>query len=173
MAVESIERKAAVAREGVSASAELVLWCSAAAGTGALESRPAFPADQPVLFVATKCDLANSAARAAAVEDAVIATSARTGQGLLELREAIARWTASSGAGEPTVVAGTAARCRHAVEQARVATERALDALDGAASDELIALELRLALDELGQVVGAVCTNDLLDRIFSRFCIGK
>jgi tRNA modification GTPase len=34
-------------------------------------------------------------------------------------------------------------------------------------------LELRLALQELGAMVGAVYTDDLLDRIFSRFCIGK
>ena len=38
---------------------------------------------------------------------------------------------------------------------------------------ELVALELRGALDELGEMVGAVYTDDLLDRIFSRFCIGK
>jgi tRNA modification GTPase len=38
---------------------------------------------------------------------------------------------------------------------------------------ELLALELRGALDELGAMVGAIFTDDLLDRIFSRFCIGK
>ena len=38
---------------------------------------------------------------------------------------------------------------------------------------ELLALALRETLDELGAMVGAVYTNDLLDRIFSRFCIGK
>ncbi len=36
-----------------------------------------------------------------------------------------------------------------------------------------IPLDLRLALDELGKVVGAVVTDDILDRIFQRFCIGK
>jgi len=38
---------------------------------------------------------------------------------------------------------------------------------------ELLALELRCALEDLGEMVGAVYTDDLLDRIFSRFCIGK
>jgi tRNA modification GTPase len=37
----------------------------------------------------------------------------------------------------------------------------------------LLALELRGTLDELGALVGAVYTEDLLDRVFSRFCIGK
>jgi tRNA modification GTPase len=41
------------------------------------------------------------------------------------------------------------------------------------AGEELIAAELRLALQEIGKVVGAIYTDDLLDRIFSRFCIGK
>ena len=39
--------------------------------------------------------------------------------------------------------------------------------------DELVAFDLRLAVDELGKVVGAVVTDDVLDRIFRRFCIGK
>jgi tRNA modification GTPase len=38
---------------------------------------------------------------------------------------------------------------------------------------EILALELREALEELGAMAGAVYTDDLLDRIFSRFCIGK
>jgi tRNA modification GTPase len=38
---------------------------------------------------------------------------------------------------------------------------------------ELLALALRGAIDSLGEMTGAVYTNDLLDRIFSRFCIGK
>jgi tRNA modification GTPase len=37
----------------------------------------------------------------------------------------------------------------------------------------LVAVELRAALEEIGRVVGAVYTNDLLDRIFGTFCIGK
>ena len=39
--------------------------------------------------------------------------------------------------------------------------------------EELLAAEIRFALDELGKVSGAVTTDDVLDRIFSRFCIGK
>ena len=47
------------------------------------------------------------------------------------------------------------------------------EALLGGGGDELVAADLRLAVDELGRVVGAVVTDDILDRIFSRFCIGK
>ena len=45
--------------------------------------------------------------------------------------------------------------------------------VEAAAGDELIVAELRLALDAIGQVVGVVYTDDVLDRVFSRFCIGK
>jgi tRNA modification GTPase len=38
---------------------------------------------------------------------------------------------------------------------------------------EIIAIELRHSLDKLGEIVGAVTTEDILDRIFSDFCIGK
>ena len=38
---------------------------------------------------------------------------------------------------------------------------------------ELVAAELRTALDAIGTMVGAVYTDDLLDRVFSQFCIGK
>jgi tRNA modification GTPase len=41
------------------------------------------------------------------------------------------------------------------------------------AGDELVAAEVRTALEELGKIVGAVYTEDVLDRIFGRFCIGK
>ena len=41
------------------------------------------------------------------------------------------------------------------------------------AGDELLAVEIRYALDELGKILGTVYTDDILDRIFRRFCIGK
>ena len=50
-----------------------------------------------------------------------------------------------------------------------VPVEDAVDML----GDELIAVELREAVDHLGRIAGRVFTDDILDRIFSRFCIGK
>jgi tRNA modification GTPase len=45
--------------------------------------------------------------------------------------------------------------------------------LEAGAGEELAAAEIRLALEEVGRVVGAVYTEDILDRVFSRFCVGK
>jgi tRNA modification GTPase len=74
---------------------------------------------------------------------------------------------------EAGVVAGTADRCRESLGLAGAALERAHAAVSADAGEELVAAEIRVALDGLGHVVGAVFTEDILDRVFSRFCIGK
>jgi tRNA modification GTPase len=101
-----------------------------------------------------------------------VPTSAHTGAGIAELRQAVYE-RITEGLGNTDFVAGTAIRCRESLRRAAVAVELAQQAAVNAAGEELVASELRLALDELAQVVGAVYTEDILDRIFSRFCIGK
>ncbi len=101
-----------------------------------------------------------------------IVTSAATGQGLDDLRLAIAdRIRRHEREGD--LPAGTAARCRGSILSARLALRSAAQAIQNGAGDELVAFDLRQAVDELGKVVGAVVTDDILDRIFRRFCIGK
>ncbi|MFO0819271.1 MAG: tRNA modification GTPase [Pirellulales bacterium] len=99
--------------------------------------------------------------------------SSLTGEGLERLRTRIAEKLLSLEDGESAVVAGTAARCRDSLERARESLRAARDLVIHGGGDELVAVEIRVALDELGRVVGAVHTDDLLDVIFSRFCIGK
>ena len=70
-------------------------------------------------------------------------------------------------------LAPSQSRCRHHLDACAtdlMAAHRHL-ALDD--PSELTALAVRNAVGQLGEMVGAVYTNDLLDRIFSRFCIGK
>ena len=102
----------------------------------------------------------------------MIVTSAATGAGLPTLRSAIAA-TIRNQEAEGNLPAGTAARCRGSLLGAKEALRSAAETLLVGGGDELVAVDLRLALDELGRVVGAVVTDDILDRIFSRFCIGK
>jgi tRNA modification GTPase len=101
-----------------------------------------------------------------------VPTSSQTGAGIAELRQAVYD-RITEGLGSTDVVAGTAIRCRESLRRAAAAVQLAQQAAVNAAGEELVAAELRLALDELAQVVGAVYTEDILDRIFSRFCIGK
>ncbi len=75
--------------------------------------------------------------------------------------------------GEGDVVVGMAVRCRESLRGAAASLERATALVAAGEGEELVAAEIRTALDALGEVVGAVYTDDLLDRIFSRFCVGK
>jgi len=59
-----------------------------------------------------------------------------------------------------------------AIAEARSAMARA-GAAAGVAGDEVVALELREGLDALGRIVGRVTADDVLGRVFERFCIGK
>lgn len=101
-----------------------------------------------------------------------LATSAATGAGLDALKAAIASAVHQPAESLPAPAA-TAARCHESLTHAAAALARAAEALDAALSDEFVALDLRAAVDALGQVVGAIVTDDVLDRVFSRFCIGK
>jgi tRNA modification GTPase len=117
----------------------------------------------PVIGVATKCDIGPT-------EPHRVATSAVTGVGLDSLRALLAEraraWTRPG-------LAPSLSRGRHHVEAALAHLRQAHAAVLYEDPAEVLALELRGALDELGEMVGAVYTDDLLDRIFSRFCIGK
>lgn len=129
----------------------------------------AAPAVIDRMFVLTKTD----ADPATDFHGDAIATSSRTGRGLADLKAAIARRLATLSSADSGLVAGTALRCRDSIRQAAASLNRALSTSFAQQGDELIAAELRLALDELGQVTGAIYTDDILDRIFQRFCIGK
>ncbi|RMF43741.1 MAG: tRNA modification GTPase [Planctomycetota bacterium] len=67
----------------------------------------------------------------------------------------------------------TAVRCRGELASTVECLEQALQALESGASQELIAADLRWAIDGLSGVIGEVHTEDILDNVFSRFCIGK
>ena len=64
-------------------------------------------------------------------------------------------------------------RHQDALNRARTAARQAADALAGDATLELVAMDLRIAANAVGEIVGKTTTEDLLDSIFSTFCIGK
>lgn len=120
------------------------------------------------LVILTKCDLQHRLGAPA------IATSAVTGAGLENLAAELRRRAIALTAEESTgLVASTSARCGESLREAHDSLVRLRDVASDAAGDELAAAELRGALNHLGRVVGAVYTDDILDQIFGRFCIGK
>ena len=161
----TIGRQAQAARGGQTALADLLLDCRPADAPG-LEESGSTP-DRPRLLVWTKADVSPSP-----LPVDRIATSASTGEGLAALRLAIAG-ALRSRASEGDPPAGTAARCGEGLARAGRSLGAAAETLRVGGGDELVAVDLRQGLDDLGRVVGAVVTDDLLDRIFRRFCIGK
>jgi tRNA modification GTPase len=67
------------------------------------------------------------------------------------------------------------ANVRHktAIEKTAVSLLKARDAVEGGLSPEFYAFDVREALDSLGEIGGKTVTEEILDRIFSTFCIGK
>ncbi len=121
------------------------------------------------LVVLTKID----AARPPCPVPDAIATSSATGEGIDRLRTELCRAVLAAVGSGMGAVAGTALRCRQSLRLAADSLRRARELVHHRGGDELVATEVRIALEELGKVVGAVYTDDLLDRVFSRFCIGK
>jgi len=104
---------------------------------------------------------------------AIIFTSSLTGQGLDRLRDELRRIVLGAEFITSDVVMSTAARCHESIHRAGESLHRAQDLASSQGGEELIAAEIRTALEELGKIIGAVYTDDVLDRIFSRFCVGK
>ncbi len=155
-AVERIGVARARARAG---EADLILWLS----EGGAEPVPDFGADAAeVLRVATKAD-------AVAPAPGALPLSAREGSGVEMLCGEIAR-RAGSALGD-----GGSALVAHARQRAELETARARlrAALEREKPPELVAEDLRLAARALERIAGAVDVEELLDLIFSRFCIGK
>lgn len=126
----------------------------------------------PSVVVRNKCDLP----AVWSPEPGTIDVSARTGEGLDVLAEAIERALiqephAFEGACEPVLV--TRARHHEALCACLDAVQRAQHTLASGLGLELLACELQAAQVELERLVGAVDADELLDRIFRRFCIGK
>lgn len=116
------------------------------------------------LSVRTKLDLNGSARQGFDHFISVV-----TGEGLPELVRAIGRLAKAAGTSSNSVVPS---RRRH-VDLLTHARRHAVRALDADLPAELRAEELRLASDSLGRIVGTIGVEDMLDVIFSEFCIGK
>lgn len=123
----------------------------------------AVPTGVPLLSIGTKTDLMG--ARRGAYD---LAISSKEGTGISELLDEIASRAAAAVGGAGEILPS---RLRH-VELLKEAKDFLSAALSGQ-SLELRAEELRVATDRLGRIIGAVDVEDMLDVIFSQFCIGK
>jgi tRNA modification GTPase len=107
-------------------------------------------------------------------ESDYVEVSAKTGSGLDKLQKILVE-TALSGNAQGVDATATVANLRHyeALLRARKGLGLSLDSLDQRQSSEFVAVDLRNALDCLGEVTGEVTSEEILNNIFSKFCIGK
>ena len=102
----------------------------------------------------------------------VVRISAKKGTGLDELKKRIAD-AVSHGKTESSVNIVTNLRHVHALEKALLSIEAFIKAVVMETSPEFLSVELREALDAIGDITGITTPEDVLNRIFSNFCIGK
>lgn len=99
--------------------------------------------------------------------------SALTGEGLDDLKETIIGCVLQSEIDMTTSHTAPNLRHRRALEEALESLEKAVAGAKDELPIEIVALELRNALDALGEIIGETSTDEVLDSIFSQFCLGK
>jgi tRNA modification GTPase len=96
-----------------------------------------------------------------------------SGQGMEGLKDAIKALVWAGEIKAEMLQVAINSRHQDALNRARGTTRQAADALRADATLELVAMDLRIAANAVGEIVGKTTTEDLLDSIFSTFCIGK
>lgn len=152
---------------------EAALKAEFAAATG-IELAP----EQILYRIINKIDLHSdtnnsSAVTAEGTEDKyTIRLSAKTGEGIRTLVAALSRSVDATAAyrGEAIV---TNQRHYHALCEALTALDAALDGLQHGLTSELLSEDIRAAINHLGEITGEITSDDILQNIFSKFCVGK
>lgn len=142
--------------------------------------------DKKYILVANKCDLPEkmdlSEIRAGtspaptikiSSKVEVVKVSATEEIGLEELKSVMLNQILKTDFSSTEAIMVTSLRHKDALCQAKTSLEHTLESLQTHMPPEFVAVDMRIALDSLGEIVGATTTEDILDRIFSQFCIGK
>jgi tRNA modification GTPase len=151
-------------------------------GSARLESEDrqvlALTAGKSRLVVANKMDRGASwefseLAPGSAVQERMVRTSALHGTGLDELQDAIRGAVLTQGAEPMEGVVVTHLRHRVALEKAKASLGHVQVSLERRMPAECIAMDLRGAINAIGEIIGETTVDDVLDRIFQEFCVGK
>jgi tRNA modification GTPase len=142
----------------------IVLDLAAPSAAGDLAAR----AGGRVLLVGNKCDLPH-----APPPTGVLKVSALTGEGIALLRDAILEAVAPKGAFEQETGFITSLRHEQLLRESLTYLARAAEAVAAAIPHEMLLLDLYAALRPIDAITGATTADDILNRIFTSFCVGK
>jgi tRNA modification GTPase len=175
-AADDIERRGMLLSEKKIGDAALVL-CVLDAQRGVTDDdRVILEKTRPdkTIYLANKIDLGrdNLAAMEARLACAVIPFSAKTGEGLELLESAIEGYLSNTFIDYHNSFIADA-RIINLLENALGASRQVVAVIEGRESPDIVAFELQALLDALGEITGDISPDDVLDSIFSRFCIGK
>ncbi len=127
---------------------------------------------RPVIVVGNKSDLGTSGRWSVARVPKVL-TSAVTGEGVTELRDAVLKHIGGEGGAQAESGFLTNVRHQGLIQDSLAALEAAKNAVVGKMPHEMLLMDLYNALRPLDAITGATTTDDILNLIFSTFCIGK
>ncbi|MEZ6043956.1 MAG: tRNA modification GTPase [Planctomycetaceae bacterium] len=180
VSVDTIMQTAQQKRGQQIESADLIVWCTRAdispqeleLDTLLRQQLDAHPV--PVLHVWTQVDR-NSGTKSfeSAPCTPRLEISVAEGRGERQLVDAVESQLLSATSSRGELLGSTASRCRDSLHNAATALKTAIHATQSGAGDELISVEIRHCLHAVGMILGDVYTDDILDHIFSSFCIGK
>ena len=125
------------------------------------------------IIILNKSDLGHQPELPDSMTQTAVPISCQTGQGLEQLKDQIKATVWSGHVGGEMLEVMINSRHQDALQRAKEATQTTLQALKEERTLELVALDLRIAVNAIGEIVGKTTTDDLLDKIFSEFCLGK
>ncbi len=130
--------------------------------------------DRKHLVLMNKADLADKfGPEAALAGHSSYSISAKTGVGIEVVKSALRAQLLSGGFEATESVTVTNVRHRDALRRAGESLGQALESVQCGMAGELVSIDVRAAADALGEITGAITTDEILGRIFSEFCIGK
>ncbi|GFE68486.1 tRNA modification GTPase TrmE [Chroococcus sp. FPU101] len=129
--------------------------------------------DRPLILVINKIDLADPQLAANAHFAKIVKTSAANNQGIDALEQAILETVKSENLTASNLDLAINQRQAAALTQAKMALEQVQETMNNQLPLDFWTIDLRSAIQFLGEITGEEVTESVLDRIFSRFCIGK
>ena len=129
--------------------------------------------NRPVIVVGNKCDLQRQRSAGQAVRGQKVLTSAVTGEGIAELRREILRHIGGEAGTQAESGFLTNVRHQGLIQESLAALGAAKNAVAGKVPHEMLLMDLYGALRPLDAITGATTNDDILNLIFSTFCIGK